>query len=102
VPLGAPTKPPGLVTRNGMVMGPTTLVTELPRDRQPACSMSSPGPGNSVGNLVEEHLVDVVIFCHGAEVSRHGDSFFRVITSAETGFGVVEPERPRGVEVKSN
>jgi glucokinase len=81
-------------------MGSTSLITELPGDAQPRGAVSGPGTGQSVGDLVEQNLVDVVIISEGREVSGNGDASFVVIAGAETSFCVVKGKRPRLIQVE--
>ncbi len=61
MPVGASTKPFGLVVGDRMVVGSTTLVTQLSRHLQPGVTVASARTGDSVCHFVEENLVDVIV-----------------------------------------
>ena len=94
VAVGAATKPFGLVVGNRVVVSSPTFITEAPRNRQPRSTVSGSGPSNGVRDLVEKHLVDVVIVGHMGEMARNGDAFFAVVAGTEPGFSVVERKTP--------
>lgn len=83
-------------------MRPASLIPQLSRGFHPFGPVPCPRTGDGVGDLVEEHLVDVVIFGQDTEVPGHGDTSFVVVAGAETGFSVVEREAPGGVKVKGD
>lgn len=56
------------------------------------------GSGQRVGNLVQNHLLDVLFAVARAEMSGHGDALAPVVTLAKTRLGVIKPKTP-GVQV---
>lgn len=47
------------------------LIAQLFRNRFPLCSVPGTGPSHGMRNLVQEHLVDFVIFITRSQILRH-------------------------------
>jgi hypothetical protein len=58
--------------------------------------MADLGPGERVGDLVEDDLIDLVNRKMTDEIPRKGDAPLRVMTTADPTAGMIEPEGPAG------
>ena len=85
-----------------MIVCAATLVPEVSSNREPRGAVSGSSPRNRVRDLVQEHLVDIVIRSSKGEVSGNSNSSFSVITGSEPSPGMVKAETPRLIEVQSN
>ena len=54
------------------------------------------GAGHRVRDLVQQHLVDLVVLVAGGEVLRDGDALVGVVAQPGAGLRVVEAEGPAG------
>lgn len=76
-------------------------IAELARDRLPFRSVRSPHPCDRVGDLVKEHLVNLIVVEPDGEVFRHRDPLVVIVTEPGAGFRRIEPEGPyRGIEMQ--
>lgn len=64
--------------------------------------MSRSYPGDGVGNLVEKHLVNLIIGGGATEVSGDTDSLLSMVALTKAGLGMVEIKRPARIQVESN
>lgn len=62
--------------------------------------MRSGVTGEGVRDLMQQHLMDVVVFEACGEIAGHGDALLRVVALPGPPLGVVEAERPAVVEVQ--
>ncbi len=75
-------------------MGAASVVAQVESNLLPGRAVASPRPGKSVGDFVEEYLVNVVVAFSLRQIARESDPLGVVITLAKAGFGVVKVERP--------
>ena len=75
-------------------MSSTSVVAKLCRDSAPLRPVSRAGPGQGVGDFVQQHLVDVIVAFTLREVSRQGDASLRMIALTKARFRVVKSKRP--------
>lgn len=81
------------------VVGSPTDIAELSGERLPFRPVTGPRACEGVGDLVEEHLVNVVVFGCGGEVARDTDFPLLVVARAKTSFCVVKSKRPTRFQV---
>lgn len=91
------TSPPCVFGRCLGGMGSTTDVPKVTGAFFPTRPVSFPGPGEGVGDFVEEHLVYIVVCGAGCEIARDRDPFRGVITLSKACLGMVKPEGPRRI-----
>ena len=75
-------------------MGAASVVAQVERNLLPGRAVAGPRPGKSVGDFVEEYLVNVVVAFSLRQIARESDPLGVVITLAKAGLGVVEIKRP--------
>ena len=83
------------------VVSSLAVVSEFPRDRAPTRTVADSGTGECVRNLVQQNLMDLVVFVAPGEVA--GDGYPVLVEATEPGarLRIVEAERPdRGIEVQ--
>jgi len=81
---------------DGAIVGALAVVPEPLRNRTPARAVTNPRSGQGVSDLVQEDLMDFVVFVAPGEVPRDGDSVLVEAAQASPGLGIVEAERPHG------
>ena len=99
---GTHAAPAGLFVGYRMIVGATPVVAEFPSDFFPLRAVTSTGTRNGVGDLVEQHLVDLVVIGAGGKMPRDGDAALLMVALAKPGLRVVELEAPRAIEVEAN
>ena len=62
--------------------------------------MPSPRTGHRVRHLVQEHLVRLIIIEPHHEMTGDGDAARSEVAQASPGFGVIETERPGGIQMQ--
>jgi hypothetical protein len=103
VPGRTGTDPGRELVRDGPVVGSLSVVAELARNRSPPWSVPHPRPGEGMSDLVQEHLVDLVVFVTTGKVPGNGDPVLVEVAQAGPGLGIVEAKAPdRRVEVERN
>jgi hypothetical protein len=78
-------------------------VAEVCRNGLPAGTVASFYSGQRVRHLVQQNLVNLIVFVPSGQVPRYGDSFFGVTAEPRASLGVVETERPfRRIQMQRN
>ena len=96
--VGAQSQPVGVFTGGVGGVCPAPSVTEFPSLCKPQRSVACSGANQRVRDFVQEHLLDVIMRALVTEIARESDPQPPVITLAEAGFGVIETERPAGIQ----
>lgn len=83
------------------VMQPRPDVAQVFGDPPPSRAVAGTLAGESMGNLVQQDLMDVIVVISCGEVPGHRDAVSGEIAQACAALGIVEPERPqRWVEMQ--
>lgn len=96
------TPPSGSFSCRRGTMGSPAVISEFTSNPFPLATVSRVGAGNCMGNLVEEYLVDFIVFGRRGEVARYRDSFPAVVTQPKTSLCMVEVKAPLIIEVESD
>lgn len=72
---------------NGSVVRAPTHVSDLLRNKFPLRAVPRPRPGNRVGNLVQQHLMNFVIIEASRKVARDRDPLRAVVAHPGPRFG---------------
>lgn len=88
------------ITRDRAAVQAGSLVAEIGRDGTPARTVPRAGSRDRVRDLVQKHLVNLVVLVSASQVTRYGDALCRVVAEAGSCLRVVEPEAPAGIEVQ--